>query len=217
MGWSGGTFSRTNGTHTGTTVWQQDEAALVNIEADLHDTHDQDLADGINACVAKDGSNAMTGDLDLGNNDLKNVTTINSAGPGVSIGAQSGTGNVTLYRNGTAVLTGTANGVQVGAGANVSPTGVGVGQLTIAGSSYTGFIAMDGTAMYIGHNSGSRDLVLQTDETSRFTLGSGGSMGFFGGAGTTKPTITGAKGGNTALANLLTALASLGLITDSTT
>lgn len=42
-------------------------------------------------------------------------------------------------------------------------------------------------------------------------------VGFFGGSAATKPTITGSRGGNAALAALLTALASLGLITDSTT
>jgi hypothetical protein len=35
--------------------------------------------------------------------------------------------------------------------------------------------------------------------------------------GTAKPTVTGAKGGNAALASLMTALAGFGLVTDSTT
>lgn len=43
------------------------------------------------------------------------------------------------------------------------------------------------------------------------------AMGFFGSTGTSKPTVTGSRGGNAALASLLTALASLGLITDSST
>jgi hypothetical protein len=51
----------------------------------------------------------------------------------------------------------------------------------------------------------------------RFRIGSNGATGFFGSTGTTKPTITGSKGGNAALASLLTALANLGLVTDSTT
>lgn len=42
-------------------------------------------------------------------------------------------------------------------------------------------------------------------------------MGFNGTAPVAKPTVTGAKGGNAALASLLTALASYGLITDSST
>jgi hypothetical protein len=45
----------------------------------------------------------------------------------------------------------------------------------------------------------------------------GGSVGFYGTTPISKPTITGSRGGNAALANLLTQLAALGLITDSTT
>lgn len=44
-----------------------------------------------------------------------------------------------------------------------------------------------------------------------------GYMGFYGTAPIVKPTITGSKGGNAALASLLTQLSNLGLITDSTT
>lgn len=43
------------------------------------------------------------------------------------------------------------------------------------------------------------------------------TLGFFGAVPTTIPTITGAKGGNTALASLITRLAALGLCLDSTT
>lgn len=49
------------------------------------------------------------------------------------------------------------------------------------------------------------------------TLGIAGAMGFFASAGTTKPTVAGAKAGNAALTSLMTALAGLGLVTDTTT
>ncbi len=45
----------------------------------------------------------------------------------------------------------------------------------------------------------------------------GSNAGFFGTAPTTQQTVTGSRGGNAALANLLTALANYGLIVDSTT
>jgi len=45
----------------------------------------------------------------------------------------------------------------------------------------------------------------------------GGTLGFFDAVPTIKPNITGSKGGNAALASLLSSLAGLGLITDSTT
>ena len=87
MGWDGnGNFDRDNGTYTGSTVWQKDKAAGTKITASNHDTHDQDLADGIEACLAKNGENAMTGDLDMGGNsitDADNIVanTVNSKSP----------------------------------------------------------------------------------------------------------------------------------------
>ena len=52
--------------------------------------------------------------------------------------------------------------------------------------------------------------------TRPLTLGSN-AIGFYGTTPAAKPTITGAKGANAALTSLLTQLAALGLITDSTT
>lgn len=46
--------------------------------------------------------------------------------------------------------------------------------------------------------------------------GASSTLGFYGSAGTTKPTVTGAKGGDAALGSLISALAALGLITDAT-
>ena len=42
-------------------------------------------------------------------------------------------------------------------------------------------------------------------------------LGFYGATPAAKPTITGSKGANAALTSLLSALATLGLVTDSTT
>ena len=44
-----------------------------------------------------------------------------------------------------------------------------------------------------------------------------GNVGFYNASPAAKPTVTGSRGGNAALASLLTALAGLGLLTDSTT
>lgn len=43
------------------------------------------------------------------------------------------------------------------------------------------------------------------------------AIGFLGASATTRPSVTGSRGGNTALTSLITALATLGLVTDSTT
>ena len=45
----------------------------------------------------------------------------------------------------------------------------------------------------------------------------GTTLGFYGATAVTKPTVTGSTGGNTALASLISALATLGLITNNTT
>lgn len=55
MAWSGGTFTRTNGAYSGAAVWQSDASASIKIRADRHDTHDLDLANGINFCLHKGG------------------------------------------------------------------------------------------------------------------------------------------------------------------
>ncbi len=73
MPWSGGAFTRTNGVHTGATLWAQDRDAGTKILATRHDTHDQDLADGINSTLEKSGSNAATGNLNIGSNRLTAV------------------------------------------------------------------------------------------------------------------------------------------------
>lgn len=46
--------------------------------------------------------------------------------------------------------------------------------------------------------------------------GAGALVGFYGDGGVVRPTVTGSRGGNAALANLLTALADMGLIVDGT-
>ena len=51
------TFQRTDGTRTGTEVWQEAQTATVGIESDDHDTHDQDIATAISNRLMLDGGN----------------------------------------------------------------------------------------------------------------------------------------------------------------
>jgi len=99
MAWNGtGTFSRTNGVNTGTTVWAADKAAGVKIVSDRHDTHDQDLADGINACLAKNGENAATANLDLGGFKFTNAADGASDSDLASVGqTEKLSGRTTTY------------------------------------------------------------------------------------------------------------------------
>lgn len=73
MPWSAGTFTRTNGVFTGAHVWQSDFNALVKIVFSRHDTHDQDLAQGVNACLNKNGQNSPTANINWGGFKITNL------------------------------------------------------------------------------------------------------------------------------------------------
>ena len=66
-------------------------------------------------------------------------------------------------------------------GVDISPSGTtGIGTLALSGNGYGGYITLDGTAMYVGHTSASRDLRLQTDETDRLTISGTGAVAITG-------------------------------------
>ena len=71
MAWSGGTYRKGNYSTNG---WTGDASLGIGIEAGRHDTADDDFMNGINQCLNKDGSNAATGNLNIGSNRLTNVS-----------------------------------------------------------------------------------------------------------------------------------------------
>jgi hypothetical protein len=77
MPWNGAagskTFGRTDGTRTGSSTWQQADAASVDIISTDHDTHDQDVADGINTALCKDGGNTATANIPMGGFTFTNI------------------------------------------------------------------------------------------------------------------------------------------------
>jgi len=73
MAWSGGTYTKGNSATGG---WAGDFALGVTIEAGRHDTQDNDFATGINQCVNKDGSNAMTGALNMNSNEVRSASKV---------------------------------------------------------------------------------------------------------------------------------------------
>lgn len=108
MAWSGGVFTQKVGPSpifTGPTVWEQDAQAGILIEAERHDYHDQDLADGINACLNKNGENSPTSDIDWGGFKTTNhgagsaTTDVANYGQTITAAAlNSGTNVLTLTR-----------------------------------------------------------------------------------------------------------------------
>jgi len=117
--------------------------------------------------------------------------------------------NLHLYAN-----AGTLTGIDI-SGANthitckVNGTGAGAGYTWSTGGVNRVTIAGGGlfTTSYGADLGGAVRVALATSAT----------VGFYGSTGATQQTVTGSRGGNAALASLLTALASLGLIVNSTT
>ncbi|HAU29897.1 MAG TPA: hypothetical protein DCW68_07325 [Rhodospirillaceae bacterium] len=87
MPWNGsGVFSRTDGTRNGASVWTQAKAALVRIVAVDHDTHDQDLASGINNCLARDGQNRPLASIDWNGQKITGLAAGTSSGDALHAG-----------------------------------------------------------------------------------------------------------------------------------
>ena len=65
-----GTFNRTNGTNTGSTTWALDAGAGTKILSTRHDTHDQDIADGLSNTICRDGQSTITADIPFNNKKI---------------------------------------------------------------------------------------------------------------------------------------------------
>lgn len=114
----------------------------------------------------------------------------------------------------------TANTVTLGASGNGGVYVKGVGGGFLMDTFY--FRQLDATirqtwtiaAASICNSASGTSLDFQTNGTSRIKM-DGTGLGFFAATPAAKPTVTGSRGANAALASLLTALATLGLVTDS--
>jgi hypothetical protein len=155
MPWAGGIFSRTNGVHTGATTWAQDQAAATNMLSTLHDTHDQDLAAGINFCLAKDGSNNPTANLPM--NSFKHTGVAAATGSGQYMRYDEVTAN---YQPLNSALTAISS-----AGFAV-PTGTMLDHLDTVAP--TGFVMASGRT--IGNASSSGTERANADTSALFTL-----------------------------------------------
>jgi hypothetical protein len=98
------------------------------------------------------------------------------------------------------------------------------GPFTVSGLTGTGaYAAANGAFTAAGSGGSTLSYTIATGLTLTFTSATGavaynpGTLGFYGASLVAKPNVTGAKGGNAALASLMSALAALGLVTDSTT
>ena len=103
MPWSNGVYTRSNGVFTGATVWASDASVGTNITTSHHDTHDQDIATGLNNCVTVDGLNQIAANF---------VPTVDG---GYNLGSSS-------FRWGNAYFSGTVAGGTFTGSTLASPT-----------------------------------------------------------------------------------------------
>lgn len=137
MPWSGSagskTYSRTDGTRSGSTTWQLADGAGVDIVATDHDTHDQDMADAISATLLKDGGNTATGNLPMGGFRHQNV--------GASV-ARTDYARFSDHQDGKGIycptVGGTGNAITLTTGYSVSAYAAGQRFAFIVGTTNTG-------------------------------------------------------------------------------
>jgi len=70
-----GTFARNNGTNSGDTTWADDDAAGIDITTTNHDTHDQDIADGLSNCICRDGQSTISANIPFNNKKITGLAT----------------------------------------------------------------------------------------------------------------------------------------------
>lgn len=139
--------------------------------------------------------------------------------------SRMGTGLSILDYETAAINIGTAFAGSTATGINIAPaSGASYGIDTKAGTFTQAAIRLGNAQKIVARNSGdSGDIeILQLNSSSvvviatafRFTTT---GLGFYGTGAQTKQVVSGAKGSNAALGSLITALSTLGLITDSST
>lgn len=133
---------------------------------------------------------------------------------GLTIVAQSA-GGLTMTSNSGAMListagaTGPAETITINGSGTVTVEGGGIVQIGNSGTT----TQVEGGTISIAATT---DIGINASGTAQIEL-NGNNMGFNGATPVAKPNVTGSKAGNAALTSLCTALANLGLITNSTT
>lgn len=65
--------------------WEQDRQNDVEIMSDRHDEEDDNFAEGLNECLLRDGRVALSGNLNMGNYQIKNVAQASADNDAVNL------------------------------------------------------------------------------------------------------------------------------------
>lgn len=167
-------------------------------------------ADNLAATSAAITDLTLAGTIDAGGHNIGNVGTLTvSVIQGLSTLATSGTlqaGNI---------VGSSANFTYLGVGTLLQSTGTLTASNLAATSAAIANLTLSGTMDAGGHNVGGIG-TLTAATVAATTVGITGNVGFYGVTPVVKATVLGSRSGNVALANLIAALAAMGLITDST-
>jgi microcystin-dependent protein len=211
MPWTAGVYTRWNSVNV-PPYWVGDASVGIKIEASRHDTQDDDFETGINACLNKDGSNAATGNLNIGSFRLTNVGNASVSTDAVNLAQLQAivpSGTITGFGGGSAP-TGwfLCNGQLISRVTYAALFGV-VGTTYGAGDGLTTFAvpnlqqrfplgkAASGTGATLGGTGGAIDHAHTVSGHYHSTSGTGSALTAAGQSlGTTNKTITGTVGGS---------------------
>jgi len=140
------------------------------------------------------------------------VISVNSTGTAALISSYQDTGPNATYPSANDLYVQTLGALVLSGGPTVSVGTSTSGQVLIdAGTNIRLRSTNGGTISLIGAGAGTTNIVIHNTSNALTKLG------FFGATPIVQPTVTGSRGGNAALASLITQLVNLGLIIDSTT
>ncbi len=86
--------------------WEQDRINDIDIVSDRHDEEDDNFAAGLNNCMLRDGRCTMSGNLNMGNFQIKNVANGNSNSDAVNRSQLNSVDGNALHKSGTETASG---------------------------------------------------------------------------------------------------------------
>ena len=145
MAWDGsGNFTRTDGTRTGSSVWEQARDASVLVNAPDADTHDEDIKDGLENCITRNGENSPSDNLPMNSKKHTGVADANQNNEYAAYGQLLA---LTQPFVGASNVTGTATAITLSPSPAVTSYTVGRGYSFFAEAAATGAVTVSASSL----------------------------------------------------------------------